>query len=128
MARVARPTKTSVSCPGTPTSLAPGAILTCTASYAVTQADLDVGEVTNHATAAAKFGNTTILSNPRQATVTAVKSPAISLVKSASPLTYNAVGQMISYSYVIKNTVIKDSVVNTMSLSDDKFSIALTRT
>ena len=40
-----RPTMT---CPATPTSLAPGESVTCTASYTITLADLDAGTVHEH--------------------------------------------------------------------------------
>ena len=40
-----------------------------------------------------------IESNPDDETVTAVQTKSVSLVKTASPLTYSAVGDVISYSY-----------------------------
>ena len=39
--------KTTVTCPATPATLAPVAFVTCTATYAVTQADIDAGCVSN---------------------------------------------------------------------------------
>ena len=57
--------------------LDPGESLTCSATYAVTQADLNSGSVTNTATASA--GGTT--SNADDETVTAVQSRALTLVK-----------------------------------------------
>ena len=68
--------RTPVTCPATP-NLAPGASLTCTATYLVTQADIDAGSVTNHATASAVFAGDPVVSNEADATVTAVKNPAI---------------------------------------------------
>ena len=93
----------TVACPAT-ASLAPGGTITCSASHLVTQADLDAGSITNHASATASFGGNTVTSNPAEATVNAELAPALSLTKSASPTTYNTVGQAISYSYVVKNT------------------------
>ena len=86
-------------CPVT-ASLAPGAFITCTASYSITQADLDAGSVTNVASAT----NGTVISPTDDETVTAVQNPALSIVKTATPTTYSAVGNVISYSYVVKNT------------------------
>lgn len=55
--------KTTVTCPATPTSLAAGATVTCTASYTVLQADLDRGTVINHAQGFALYETTTVTSN-----------------------------------------------------------------
>jgi uncharacterized repeat protein (TIGR01451 family) len=93
---------TTVTCAAGP--LAPGASLTCSGTYAITQADLNNGSVTNTATASTTYNNNPVNSNPAQATVTAVPAPAISLTKVASPTTYNTVGQTITYTYTIKNT------------------------
>ena len=81
-------------------SLAPGASITCTASYSITQADLDAGSVTNVASAS----NGTTTSPTDTETVTAVQSPALSIVKTATPTTYSAVGAVISYSYLVTNS------------------------
>src|SRR5439155_24070317 len=91
----------SVSCPALlDGSLSPGASITCPDTYVATQADLDAGSVTN--TASASSGNTN--SPTDSVTVPAVQSPALSLTKTANPTTYSAVGQTISYSYVLRNT------------------------
>jgi len=74
--------------------------VTCTASYTITQADLDAGSVNNSATAHAGGVNST----PATATVTAIQNKSISLTKAANPTTYNTVGQTITYTYTIKNT------------------------
>ncbi|HEX2915372.1 MAG TPA: DUF11 domain-containing protein, partial [Chloroflexia bacterium] len=93
-----------VTCTNPPASLAPGAFINCSATYTITQADLNAGSVTNKAKATATFNSNTVTSNEATATVTANKNASLSLTKSATPTTYDHVGQSISYSYVIKNT------------------------
>jgi hypothetical protein len=78
--------------------LNPGASTSCTATYSIKQSDIDNGSVTNAATASPPQSNET------NTTVTAEQTPNISLTKTASPTTYNAVGQIITYTYTINNT------------------------
>ena len=96
--------KATVTCPAAVTSLAPGDTLACMATYTIMQADLAVGKVTNKATATASFSGNTITSNEATATVNAIQTPALSLIKSANPTIYSYPGQVIIYTYVVKNT------------------------
>ena len=57
--------------------LAPGALITCTASYTVSQADLNNGSVTNIATAAGSFNSQPVTSSPDTVTVEALQEPAL---------------------------------------------------
>ncbi len=84
--------------------LAPGQNVTGTANYTITQADLDNGSVTNEAFATGTFNGTEVNSTNVTATVTAIQSPALLTVKIASPTSYSAVGQKITYNYTVTNS------------------------
>ncbi len=93
----------TVACPTT--TLAPAATTTCTASYAVTQADIDHGSIANSATANGLDPHgTAVASAPSTVTVTATAAPGLTVTKSASPTTFSAAGQTITYSFLAKNT------------------------
>ncbi|PSS43233.1 hypothetical protein C6401_13550 [Arthrobacter woluwensis] len=94
----------AITCPQS--SLAPGDSETCTATYQVTQADVDRGSVENSATATGTppNGADPVTSDPSQATVPSDPKPALSLQKTASPSRVGAVGDVISYSFVVTNT------------------------
>jgi uncharacterized repeat protein (TIGR01451 family) len=115
--------KTTVTCSGAPATLAPNASFTCTASYTITQNDLDVGSVTNIATASVIFNGKTVNSNPATATVNANQAPALSLTKTATPLTYSKVGDVINYSYVVLNTG-NVTLSGPITVSDNKTTVS----
>ena len=77
-----------------------GETIICTSEYAITQADLDKGSITSTATANVY----TVNSNQVITTVATVPSKSLTLTKSADPITYDRVGQTITYNYVIKNS------------------------
>ncbi len=95
----------AVTCPAAADSLAPGAQVTCFATYTVVQADVDAGTVTNSATATGTppRGQAPV-STPSEVTVPSVPAPGLSVVKTASIDRATAVGQAITYSFAVTNT------------------------
>jgi LysM repeat protein len=75
-------------------------VLVCTSSYTITQVDLDKGSVTTITTA--NVGG--VSSNPVTTTVAMVPPAILKLAKTANPVTYDQVGQIINYTYVITNS------------------------
>ncbi len=78
----------------------PNETITCTFDYIVTQADLDKGSVTNISTAIVNGINS------NSVTTTTSKAPptVLNLTKTANPATYDQLGQIITYTYVIMNS------------------------
>ena len=108
----------SVSCPALPSGgLVPTASLTCAATYIVTQADLDAGDVVNRATAS----DGTTASPEVTETVDAVQAPALVMTKTASPQTFAAVGDVVTYTYAITNTG-NVSITSALSITDDRIA------
>src|SRR5207244_2836547 len=93
--------KATVSCPAT-ASLAPLGSITCTASYTITQADLDAGHVTNTATGHATFNGNAVNSNQDSETVTATP-PNLHITKTADAGTVSA-GDPIGFAITVNNT------------------------
>ena len=100
---------------GGPIDLLPGEIdnSTFTASYTITQDDLNTGNVTNTATATGtppigdpvtdiSDDNSPLEDDP---TVTPLdQNPSIAIVKTASAGTYDSVGDVINYTFTVTNT------------------------
>jgi len=113
----------SVSCPDS--SLAPATSETCTATYTVTQADVDNGSVTNSATAQAKAppSGTAIISGQSSVTVDASGATStLSLTKSTTSTGYGKAGQTISYSYLVTNTGTES--LTGVGVTDNKVSVS----
>ena len=115
--------KTTVSCTQPADgALSPNETMICSASYTITAADMIAGKVTNKATASG--GGVT--SNLATATVNATLCKALSLTKTASPTTYSKTGDVISYSYVIRN-VGNVTLTGPFSITDDKAMVTCTQ-
>jgi uncharacterized repeat protein (TIGR01451 family) len=93
----------AISCPSA--TLNPGRDMTCTASYRLTQANVNAGRVTNTATTTGTPpSGPPVTSAPSSVTVTIAGSPALVIKKSASPGSFDAAGTTIRYRYLVTNT------------------------
>ena len=106
----------AISCPAG--TLAPEASVTCTGTYQVTQADVDAGSVTDTATAGATNpADDAEESAPSTVTVgAAFASSGLTLVDSSPTTSYEAVGDTISYNYLVTNT--GTTTLSGISISD----------
>jgi len=111
----------NVSCPAIPVGgLLPGNSLTCNGSYAVTQADVDSGTVTNIATAS----DGVVTSNQDTVTVTGTQTPALAIDKrltTTSPTSYDSVGDQLFYEYEVRNSG-NVTITSPISVSDTLIS------
>lgn len=93
----------TATCPAGP--LEPGGFVDCTATYALTQADVDAGSVDNTATASADPASGGSVTSPSSsATVTIARAPAFTFVKSVDRASVTAVGELLTYTFRIVNT------------------------
>jgi uncharacterized repeat protein (TIGR01451 family) len=97
------PGLSAIACPST--TLTPDSHMTCTASYRLTQANVNAGKVINTAsTTGTPPSGPPVTSAPSSATVTIAASPALVIDKSASPGSFDAAGSTIHYSFLVTNT------------------------
>jgi uncharacterized repeat protein (TIGR01451 family) len=92
---------TGLSCPASYTgTLIPGAAVTCTGSYTVTQADLDNGLYTNQATASSPRTSTATAAD----TINASQNPALTLTDADGGSGYSTAGQPVTFTLTAANT------------------------
>jgi gliding motility-associated-like protein/uncharacterized repeat protein (TIGR01451 family) len=123
----------SVNLAVTPSTLAPNATGTATATYTIIQADVDAGKVTNSATVTGTTptngtvtdtSGTTIL-NDTQTETTLIPNPSIALVKTGAVGGTGAVGDVITYTFTVTNTgntnltniIVNDALTNSVNLA-----------
>jgi LysM repeat protein len=93
-------------------------IVVCTSSYAIMQDDLNKGAVTT--LTMANVGG--VNSNQVTTTVATVPPTILKLTKTANPVTYDQVGQTITYTYVITNSGAPTLGPAQFTVSDTGFS------
>ncbi|MGG7034558.1 MAG: gliding motility-associated C-terminal domain-containing protein [Flavobacterium sp.] len=118
----------SVNLTVTPNILAPNTAGIATATYTITQSDIDAGKVTNSATVTATLPITgtitdisgTTIFNDTPTVTTLTQNPAIVLVKTGVIGISETVGDLITYTFAITNTgnttltnvVVNDPMIN----------------
>jgi large repetitive protein len=107
----------NLSCPALPaTGLAPAASITCLGTYTVTANDVDLGAVTNLATATSG----TITSPIASETVPDAATPALTIEKTAAPgAAFAEVGDTLTYTYTVTNTGTR-AFVQPVTITDDR--------
>ena len=107
-----------VSCPVATLDPATSTICTAQATHTVSLAEADAGQITNSATASGAF-NTVPYTSADTLITSVQQNPALALTKSANPLTYASVGQIITYSYTVQNSG-NVTLAGSFSITDDK--------
>ena len=99
-------------CGNANTTLQPNLTITCNATYAITQADMDKSTQSNNATASGGGANTS-----QAASITLTRgAKSLTLTTSANPSTYESTGQQIIFNYEIKNS-------GAASIGPDQFTV-----
>jgi uncharacterized repeat protein (TIGR01451 family) len=92
--------------------------MTCTGTYTTTAADVTAKSVTNTATATGTPAGGVLPPATATATITLAAAPSWTLTKTPNPTTYSLPGQVITYTYVLRNT--GTVAISAISLTDTK--------
>ncbi|MEL6570057.1 MAG: Ig-like domain-containing protein [Pseudomonadota bacterium] len=86
--------------------LIPGESIDCSATYVITQDDLDGGEVENEAFARTEFGTIpTVVQSAPDTQITLVDAdPMVSIIKDADRIAYTAVDETVTFDFTVTNT------------------------
>ncbi len=95
--------------------LDPSEIWVYTATYQVTQNDLDLGEIYNEAEVSAFFGFDSV-QDGTNLTVLICQFPSIDIQKTASQPSFNQAGEVITYTFTVTNT--GNVTLSNVSVSD----------
>jgi len=88
-----------------PASVAPGKTLTCTATYMVTQADIDAGlDLTNRAAVVGTTPAKTLVNATAQVSTPVTAAPSIKLEKTAAYAPITAIKDTVVYTFTVTNT------------------------
>ncbi len=101
--------------------IAPGASVTCEATWSPDQGDIDAGQFDNNATASMEFGGVTVPSvNTGTATAFAVQQPEMTVVKTYrdGSLGVFAKDEIATYDYLITNTG-NQTIVGPVTIEDN---------
>ena len=93
---------TAFDCGVANTTLAVNATVTCSANYTISQDDLSKASISNNATASSGGGARS--AQAASTTITRSTTTQLSLNVVPNPTTYNQVGQVIQFTYVITNS------------------------
>ena len=109
-----------LSCPSA--MLASGTSMTCTGTYAVTEADVDAGSVTVTATAAGSSIAGVDASSPAvQVSATGAATASLSVVASSTSTGFAAAGDELDYQYVVTDNGALS--LHDLSMSDDHVAV-----
>ena len=111
--------KITLGSPGSPvTSLAPGAQAIGTATYIIKQSDVDNSVTLSNSVSVTDDQG--VLAGTGIVIVIPVTNIGLEITKKASPITYDDLGQIITYTYTVKNVGNVD-IKGPITVTDDKF-------
>ena len=90
--------------PSAPATLAPNATMSCSATYTVTQADVDAGTIDNTATVAGLNPSNAPVTNTASTIVTANQVQDLTATKTANPSAGVVAGDVVTYTFTGHNT------------------------
>ena len=99
----------------------PGEKISCSATYTVTQADIDAGSVTNNASSSTEYTTTNVYSPVVDFTINAAQLPSWRVTKATSS-TPTAAGDTLDYTFTVVNT--GNVSISGVSVADVKCAVA----